>query len=74
MKRKRKKLIRRKSNSLELSHNITYRIAESDKKLIIQEHGTISRFFNNIVESEVLKIRDPAYLDFKNAFKFPKAL
>lgn len=46
----------KKSNSNEAAKPTTYRITDSDKKLITEAHGSLSNFFNECVAREIKKI------------------
>jgi hypothetical protein len=47
----------KKSNSNEPANPTTYRITDSDKKLIIDEHGSLSSFLNECVAKEIKRIQ-----------------
>ncbi len=47
----------KKSNSNEPALPTTYRITDTDKKLIADEHGSLSKFLNECVSKEVKRIQ-----------------
>lgn len=48
----------KKSSSNEVAEPTTYRITNTDKTLIADEHGSLSKFLNECVAKEVKRIQN----------------